>query len=248
MIPLIDMDVVCYRAGFGANNGDWIMNIEYTDNIIHRILDRFETNEYKGFLTGKNNFRYQVATIAPYKGNRKDAPRPRYYKDLREYLEYEWHAEVTEGIEADDAIGIAHCENTVIASVDKDFRTIPGYFYNIATGVIETIFPEEAINNYLVQLLTGDKIDNIPGLPNPLKSHHKNPPNFTENTAREFLSGRDITYNLSEIQKLYENHYQTDKAFDEIATLLWIQRKDAKTYKECNLLYPTNVLMNNSSA
>jgi hypothetical protein len=215
------------------------MNLEYTDNIIYSILDRFETSDFRGFLTGKGNFRNEVTT---YKANRDPNNRPRYYKEIREYLIAEWRAEVTEGIEADDALALNHDGNTVICSTDKDLRTLPGYFYNIATGELEHIDETQAITNFLVQLMVGDKVDNIAGLPNPAKAHHKNPPNFTDATARELLTGTP-DQNLAIISNLYKQQYgeQWEQIFNERAMLLWIQRKDAKTYKDCNLLYPVNV-------
>lgn len=235
MIPLIDADIVCYRAGHAASNGDYLMNIEYVDNIMYSILDRFETRDYKAYLTGKNNFRYEVATLQPYKGTRDKSKRPPHYKNIREYLTETWGAEVTQGCEADDVIGEQQGEGTVICSVDKDFRTIPGNFFHIATGNLEYITEEEAKLNFWVQMLIGDTSDNIPGIKNPAKAHHKNPPNFTDGTARESM----IAPYHQTVLELYRKQYgeRCEEIFHEIATLLFIQRKDAKTYKECNYLF-----------
>ena len=225
------MDVMCYRSGFepDTKGKDWLKVIDHLEGSIYTILDRFGNN-YKGYLSGKNNFRRTVYPL--YKANRIDAPRPKYYKEIRQYLIDEWGAIVVDGAEADDALGLAHNDDTVICSIDKDLRSLPGYFYNLNTNQLEYIDKEQAIQNFLVQLLTGDKSDNVPGLPNPLKSHHKNPPNFTENSARSYLNNKTIQEQFSLIQELY---HDSDN-FNMIATLLWIQRKDALTYKDCNLL------------
>lgn len=227
-----------YRSGFepDTKGKDWLKVVDHIDSSIYTILDRFGDN-YKGYLTGKNNFRYQI--YPAYKANRKDVPRPKYYSAVREYLIDEWGAIVVNNMEADDAIGLEHSDDTVICSVDKDLKTIPGYFYHLNTNNLEYIDEEQAIQNYLIQLLIGDPIDNIPGLKNPAKAHHKNPPNFTEKTAKEVLEGKTLPQQFEFIKDLYRD----GDHFDTIATLLWIQRKDAKTYKECNLLYQDHVII-----
>src|SRR5690606_41714779 len=65
------------------------------------------------------------------------ARKPYWYDEIRDYLIRRWGAEVVDGQEADDAIGIAawnsykECpEYSIIASIDKDLRMIPGYHYN----------------------------------------------------------------------------------------------------------------------
>lgn len=239
------MDVVCYRAGYAANKGDYLMNIEYVNNIMYSILERFNTEDYKGFLTGDKNFRFEVATIQPYKGERDHSKRPRFYQEIRDYLCSMWNGIIVEGYEADDAIGLLHDDLTVVVSVDKDFKTIPGYFYDLRTQALEYITPENACLNFWVQMLIGDDSDNIPGVKNPAKSHWKNPPNYSDKTAREALGDpmSDTHHYRKIVEFAFESQYGTEwkRAFNEIATLLFIQRKDAKVYDKCNLLYPKPV-------
>ena len=58
------------------------------------------------YISGKDNFREKVATILPYKGNRDPLHKPKYYKEIREYLKDAYGAQVVDGQEADDEIGI----------------------------------------------------------------------------------------------------------------------------------------------
>jgi 5'-3' exonuclease len=84
------------------------------------------------------------------------------------------NAKVTEGQEADDALGIAQTKywetlyDTVICSIDKDLKTIPGYHYNWTIPDAKVIFvdEDEANRRFYTQLLSGDTVDNIKGLPN----------------------------------------------------------------------------------
>jgi 5'-3' exonuclease len=117
--------------------------IQITKTIIKRILEETKAESYKIFITAndKSNFRYKIATIQSYKGNRK-APKPFYYDKIRSYLTSSWGAIEVRGQEADDQLGI---ENTllssqgihsIICSIDKDLLMIPGTHYNIDTSNI----------------------------------------------------------------------------------------------------------------
>ena len=48
------------------------------DNLIDRILQETESDEYEVWLSGDNNFRYQV--YPEYKANRIDTYRPKWKK------------------------------------------------------------------------------------------------------------------------------------------------------------------------
>jgi len=103
--------------------------------MIHSIMDAVDAEECKLYLTGKDNFREKVAVTAPYKGNRDDQHKPIHYKAIHDYLVNVWNAEVIDGQEADDQLGIEQIkiykergdwEGSVICSIDKDLLMIPG--------------------------------------------------------------------------------------------------------------------------
>jgi len=123
------------------------------------------------YLSGTLNFRDNVATIREYKGNRDRDLRPVHYKALRDYLVEHWDAAIVEGYEADDAVAIEQFKagdeydvNTIIATIDKDLRMVPGWHYNTLTARDYLVTREQAIRFFYTQLLTGDQTDNIPGL------------------------------------------------------------------------------------
>lgn len=146
------------------------------------ILSRTGATSYRGFLTGEGNFRDTLVDY--YKANRKDARKPYHYDSIREYLIKYWSAEVIDGQEADDALGIAQCEwrllctstkpytfegvdpynSTIICTIDKDLDNIPGWHFNFMKDEKYWVTEEEALLNFYTQLLTGDSTDNIPGL------------------------------------------------------------------------------------
>ena len=226
---LVDADLITYRAGFGSK-GDFLLAADITNGW---LIEFEQFGELKLYLSGPNNFRNKVATIQPYKGNRNPLHKPRHYTAIREYMVDWWGAIVTDGIEADDAIGLNYDSDTIIASIDKDLRQLPNSIhYDFVKKEIFFVDAEEAWFNFYTQMLIGDNSDNIPGLKNPEKIHHKNPPNFTTTTSSKLLKNLSPDDMLTVVKDLYKAQYKNnwEKIFDEIATLLWIQRKDRVTH------------------
>jgi hypothetical protein len=130
------------------------------------------------------NFRYEWATTKPYKGTR-DQPKPFHFLNIAAYLmsEYDFHIS-TQGLEADDELGIYQSshENTIICSRDKDLRMIPGPHFSWECGKQRELGPHTTDDFgslykndkgkmigygskfFYYQMLTGDAVDNIPGL------------------------------------------------------------------------------------
>jgi 5'-3' exonuclease len=167
-VALIDADFLAYSVGFACEDDEdprvaknrlteWLTSIVYMD---------LKCDDYIAYTTGPGNFRYEVAKTQPYKGNRKDMKRPKHLDALKEHLK-RLGATETQGIEADDAVSImAHKEPNAyfIVHVDKDLNMIPGWHYNPNKCEKYYVEPLEAARNFWMQMLTGDRVDNIPGL------------------------------------------------------------------------------------
>lgn len=221
MKALVDADILVYRFGF-ASEGD---PAEFALARLSEFLDNLSLsdgiNEVWGYLTGKGNFRNEIAVTAPYKGNRILA-KPYHYQLLREYMERAWGFEVIEGMEADDAIGIEAYRNepdeTLIVSIDKDLNMIRGHHYNFVKEERYYVTEEEAIRNFYLQILTGDKIDNIIGLSGigPVKS-------------------KKLLVDCNNELEMYEavlKAYDGDEArVLENARLLWILREEKQVWQ-----------------
>jgi len=197
MQPLIDSDLLCYEIGFATQKKDENGDIhpspveevnQLIDNRIKEICAAvYATEKPRLFLTGKGNFRYDIAKRREYKGNRKQI-KPFHYKYIRAYLCSQWDAEIVDGMEADDAMAIAQTErieqrDTIICSRDKDLRIVPGYGYGWEAGkqgswgphwidemgTLELKGPKKLIGTglkfFYSQLLTGDATDCYDGLP-----------------------------------------------------------------------------------
>lgn len=122
--------------------------------------------QLKVLLSGPGNFRERLATIKPYKGNRKEDSKPHWYQQIRNYLTDQWDAEVIEGREADDECSILqkkHGIQCVVASIDKDLDQVPGHHYDYVRKTHYFTKPNEGEALFYKQVLSGDSTDNIPG-------------------------------------------------------------------------------------
>lgn len=229
----IDGDIIVYSVGFAAND-DPIENALHSVKIlIKSITDATEADEYVVHLTGKGNFRNELATIQEYKANRKDSAKPVHYDAIRDYLINHWGAFVTYGQEADDTIGIEMTrpsDHTLIcASLDKDLEMIVGEHYNWRKKENYHVTPEDADKFFIIQLLTGDSTDNIPGLKRitgkvaskSIKEYCIEPDNFTSCIERVYETYREHAPDLD-----------VCKTLSEIGNLLWIRRYGYKTWED----------------
>ncbi len=233
----IDADIVAYSCGFAADDEPLAHCLSTVKKMIQRIVDKTEATEHKLFLTGSNNYRKEVATIAEYKGNRKDAAKPVHLEEIRKYLIEKHNAIVVDDMEADDALGIEASlveeETTyVLASIDKDLDMIPCWHYNWRKDEAYEMSDPEALRFFYTQLLTGDSTDNIAGLfkltgtkatkkfKQPLEEMNEEIDmwNHVRSVYRSSYLNRGILPDLVDVT--------IDKWLLEIGRLLWIRRTE----------------------
>mgnify|MGYP006285547695 FL=1 len=165
---LIDADILIYRIGFATDAETESTAIRTMAGFLEDLLllDLPTVQTWELFLTGKGNFRNEVAITAPYKGNRK-SEKPKHYHLLREYLVLSWGADVIEGMEADDMLAIRATEigdDSVIVTLDKDLNQVVGWHYNFAKKEKTYITKPQGLLHFYTQFLTGDSVDNIKGV------------------------------------------------------------------------------------
>lgn len=167
-VALIDADIFVYRVAFASDSEPESYAIQtMVESLEDLIMFDLDVNEWELYLTGKKNFRYDVAKTAPYKGNRKDKEKPKHYQALRDYLVAAWDAQVIDGMEADDAISIRATElgdDSVIVTIDKDLMMVPGWHYNFVKKQLSHVTEDEGILWFYKQMLMGDSADNIKGV------------------------------------------------------------------------------------
>lgn len=232
--PLVDADYIVYGVGFAVKDDE---PLEYAlatvRTVVHELQDTFpERTAFQLYLSGKGNFRNALGTIQVYKGNRDPAMRPEYYDEIREYMIDHHGAIVVDGMEAEDAVGIEQWKHkdksTVIIGVDKDLDMIPGYRYHPKKKTLGYITKQDADYNFCMQWLTGDRVDNIPGIKG------VGPVNAAKLLApcnKEWIKMHEV------VAKEYNRQYQEQgpAAMRENGMLLWILREEGITYDRSSI-------------
>jgi len=141
--------------------------IAYVGHLMSELLDKV-ARRYSGgrriFLSADTSFRNKI--YPEYKANRPE--RPRMVPEVREMLVSHYGAFISKKYEADDEISMAAGTSapTVMVSIDKDFLQVPGVHYDPFGEKEVLIDPIQANINLWSQVIAGDAVDNIKGVPN----------------------------------------------------------------------------------
>lgn len=221
-VALLDADFLVYRIGFSCEDADertaksrlteWLTDIVYIN---------LGCEDYKAWITGKTNFRNEVATTVPYKGNRKDFVKPKHYEALREHLT-RLGAVTTEGEEADDAVAIESSRGYYwLVHQDKDLNQLPGHHYNPVTDERYFVSEFEGLKSFYTQLLTGDRTDNIQGLKQ-----------IGPKKAEKILADCKTEQEMFEaVKKAYESKEEPFDRLVENGKLLWLRREPGQVWE-----------------
>jgi len=217
---LIDADSLYYAVGFSSNDAEEYIAIARLEETMTKLCMDLDCEDYKGFLTGKGNFRDSIAVTVPYKGQRV-SEKPVHLQALRDHLVNSWGFEVVNGIEADDAVGIAAYavseDESIMVHIDKDLNQFRGWHYNYRKKEKYYVSEFEGLHSFYTQILTGDRIDNIIGLKGigPVKAKR----------ILEECTNENELYEA--VLKAYEGDQQRVL---ENAQLLWLQRSPNQTW------------------
>ena len=168
-MAIIDGDVLVYMAIWKSETLE--EGKKKFQELVDDVLNSLFTTDYVMAIGGPYNFRLDL--YDGYKGNRKKAKdnRPEWFNDLKSWAsELEGSVE-SDNCEADDLVRVwaLECDaagiNRAVVSVDKDLHCIPGTHYNPRTKKIYQIDEEYGGRFYWQQVLQGDSVDFIPGLP-----------------------------------------------------------------------------------
>jgi 5'-3' exonuclease len=172
---LVDGDIVVYQIGYASEEDEVQVAQDRVDEMLGTIIIATEAIDYSTYLSDskEGNFRYKVDSN--YKAQRVQA-KPRHYDAIKQYLIEKHGARITLGFEADDQISIdlQNDPNTISATIDKDILYgVPGNHYSwpiYRKGEVsrEAMFihtsEDEALRFHYLQLLKGDKSDNVRGI------------------------------------------------------------------------------------
>lgn len=176
---LVDVEGIIYRSIIASEQEiEWAPD-QWTYNVRLReakglVLEELQT--LRAWVPGCQlaialgdswSFRYWV--WPGYKESRKKNRRPAGFGALLDWLTRaaETHGFMVlrlPGVEADDVIGVYSGPGTIIASGDKDLRTVPGA-HLLPEGEVMEVSRESADWLFFCQTLTGDPTDGYPGCP-----------------------------------------------------------------------------------
>jgi len=179
---LIDGDILVYKPCCIFNDDDEHSRELIANNIrgkISQLCEAAECSSFILYMTTKLNFRDHI--VDDYKANRQDVERPLNLQWAKMLAVKELGAEYVEYLEADDLLAINQKQDgsTVIWSLDKDLRQVPGLHLDDNTMKLITInelgelyiVPNKKPTKYyftgfkglMFQALVGDTADYIIG-------------------------------------------------------------------------------------
>ena len=178
-IALIDGDLIAPEA-------NWIFRgrfntVQLPDEVAEYALRRLNTLKTCIFqsdnivaMQGPNNFRGVLHPLYKQSASRLKSRNNRapWFSNLNAFLASQPDVLLSHGCEADDLIRMHALEaeragfSFAVISSDKDLDCIPGLHIDPKQGVNEYEVTEaQALRHYWRQILSGDGVDNIPGLP-----------------------------------------------------------------------------------
>jgi len=226
---LIDADYLIYSIGFASEeDSEKFAKSRLVETLEDLVYLHLKADSYEAFLTGKNNFRYDIAKTVPYKGNRKDSKKPKHYDALRSHMVKRLGAVIVDGQEADDEVAIRMTKEPdqyMLVGVDKDLRQIPGWHHNPVKAQTEYIDEFQAYKAFCTQLLTGDRVDNIPGLEGvgPVKA---------SKALKDCKTKEDL---LQTVWTVYQEKKHDLEYLTEQGQLLWLRRYEGELWLPSNV-------------
>ena len=173
---IVDGDIAVYKPCCVFNEDsdhDRSMISRTISNTINKLVVDANADDYMCFLTTKTNFRDDL--VDDYKANRADTERPVNLAWAKRWAVDNLESNYHDKMEADDLLGVNMSDDTILWSLDKDLRQIPGKHLDDATRQIITVTEYGTLKDlgkkayfdgmvgFYYQLLIGDSTDYIVG-------------------------------------------------------------------------------------
>ena len=224
---IIDGDIIIYQPCCIFNeddDADRRQIIKYVNKKIEKLMMLADCDKYIMFVTTKFNFRDDL--VDDYKANRDEIDRPINLAWAKRWCAENLNNHYHKKLEADDLLGIHMKDDTVLWSLDKDLRQIPGSHLDDATGKVvqvteEGVLREDVITSkttgktkkkvyfdgtvgFYFQLLIGDSTDHIVGCGKRVPSTFKTGARAGETTIRRKGVGSSAAIKLLSQAAIYK--------------------------------------------
>lgn len=239
LLGLVDADILAYQAAASAetpvNWGDGLWTLHAYEEVAIKHLEESVASIYEATgistvvmaLTSPDNWRNDV--LPTYKQNRANVRRPMLLPFIREYITKNYPFKLKPRLEGDDILGIqaTRMKNTIVISLDKDMKTIPGTHFHLGRRELFIVSPEEADYNHMLQTLTGDTTDGYAGCPGvgPVTAKKlldgKNPVEMWEAVVKAYAKaglGEDEAIRQARVARICR---ATDYDFKKGEVILW---------------------------
>ena len=167
-LGIVDADSILYRVAATSEDDTLDEAINSLNGFIYNsILKPTKCKKYFFALSGGHSGRDEVAVTKPYKGQRT-TEKPTHLADLKQYMIDNLNGVVFEDYEADDlVVALTHRYNPdcILLGIDKDAKQQIGYHYNYVKDEHFLVKAKDAQTHFFKQMLMGDTVDNITGLP-----------------------------------------------------------------------------------
>lgn len=182
---LFDGDMIVYESCSAVETeinwgeGFWTLHAEEADAIVkidskvqmltEKVLRKLKfKGEYEIILCFTDDVNFRKKLLPTYKANRIGKRKPVCYQGVKAWAKETYTAYQKPNLEADDCLGILATmknSNAIIISADKDFKSVPGRFFDYRKDALHEISVAEADYWHLYQTLIGDTADNYAGCP-----------------------------------------------------------------------------------
>ena len=114
--------------------------IQIAKTIINGTLENLGSDDYYGYVSGEGNFRKDICTLLPYKGQRENMISPLYRKEVADYVIKHHGAIPTVNREPDDAVvtdmhtALTNKEYLIGAISEKDYMGCSGNWWHYDLG------------------------------------------------------------------------------------------------------------------
>lgn len=194
-----------------------------TKAIINSIMTETKSDVCRIFLSKPGGKSFRKLLTNTYKQSRKDQLKPVYYDEVHHYLTKHQKAVWSRDYyETDDEVAIEHmrCKDmSVLCSMDKDLRMIPGWNYNFypEKRSLTWISEYDAMKHFWSQMVIGDNADDIVGIRG-----------LGEKKVAKLFHEQDLDWIENKVKELYQKDHGAawENMFNLNRQLLWIHRSE----------------------